>query len=278
MKTILFAPFDCLVKTHNQDFLLQKNEKLSFDNFPNKLFVYPIGKTGIIPFEISNQGNSAFYKILYKEDNQYIFLLGGIYSENVEIYSFPSATVEVSTRKLTFSNKSAKKILFLPYGCQQFDCGNLYHLIYVKFATPNEKAVCFYNSKNNKAKIFYADAIEKEGEEFILTSSIGKRVLLVSKEGLKEKEKVFTSALNINPFQVPLSFMECLKEKDFSSALNLLAPSLKESQNAQSLKEFFGDISYIFSIDNKSIFAISNGQAKIYTFSTSQGLICDVQD
>ena len=135
MKTIIYTSFDCLLKSENESLSLDRNEYASFDDFPSKLFVYPTGKTHRIPFEIYLHSPCPFYRVIEKKEKRLIFLLDGIIAENIEKHEFSfegrRSEIEISSKKIIFSSRNKKKVLTLPAGACQFECGNFHHINYV---------------------------------------------------------------------------------------------------------------------------------------------------
>ena len=285
MKTIIYTSFDCLLKSENESLALDRNEYASFDDFPSKLFVYPTGKTHRIPFEIYLHSPCPFYRVIEKKEKRLIFLLDGIIAENIEKHEFSfegrRSEIEISSKKIIFSSRNKKKVLTLPAGACQFECGNFHHINYVLFSLPEQQCLAAFNTSSGGAKVFYGQKIElaSSGFTIIKEEENSKQTFIVDREGLKIKESSHSSSvLSISKNLLPLRFLELLQEHDFSSALSLLAPNLLSCQNESSLKSFFGEISYIYPLDPLTIFTISNGENKIFYFTIENNKISDISN
>lgn len=279
METILFTPYDCLVRADGKEHFIEKNQKLEFSNLPSSLAVYPTSQKRIIPFMVAKDEKSPFYKIVKNKQQLFIFLIDGLFVRSSEIYRFPQyeCSVEISSHQIAFITRNSRKEVDLPSPSKDVQCGNFGHIIYLLLNQPNEKILLCFNAKNNLFKLFYAQELSITKNGFSLRQANGvRKELFVDKEGLKIKEGgsilYFTSPLNI-----PLCFMECLKEKEYSRALSFLSPSLA-SQTEEELFSFFGEIDYIFPINTQEIFAIAGGEGKVYSFATEGGKIQEISD
>lgn len=280
MKTIIYSPYECLIKTHNEEHLIEKNKSLLLNETPNNIFVYPTGETKVLPFVITDK-SSPYYSIINKNGQLLIFLINGFYCQTIEKHHFSyngiSSEIEVSTKKITFSNKTTKKEIALPSPALNIICKNAFHINYVIFDCNDKTQLILFNSMNGKVRLYEGDTIEQD-KNIITVNSDGKKVVLsIDKEGLKEKEKSGHKILS-NPLFPALNFMNYLKDGDFASARKLLSPALQESQSQQSLYEYFGDVSYIFPIDYRTIFSLTNKGGKIFFFEIENGKIADIND
>ena len=256
---------------------MQKNDKICFEHFPQKLYVYPAGKSSLIPFEIIPGQESVFYKRVEKDNTQLIFLLDGVFVENVQVHTFQNATLELSRRQAAFKTKTAKKILTLPQESCKFKWGEFHHICYLVFSSQSEQTLVCFNAKTAGLRLFHGQAIEITKDGFFISSPIQRKTLIVDSVGLKEKEvSSLGGEVSSNPFLIPSAFMECIKDKNYSRALTFLSPSLAKDE--ASIKGFFKEVSFVFTIDPKNIFAISNGQGKIFSFELSEGKIIDITD
>lgn len=279
MKTKIFAPFDCVVRTEKEEFFISKNDHFSFEQAPKTIAVYPTKESGIIPFAIDINSPSIFYKILEKDGVCNIFLLNGLYVEDVLIHSFPqqSTAVEISNKKISFQTKTERKEIDLPPACKDFQCDNFGFICYCIFSHLDEKVLLCFNCKTQGLKTFYAQNISVTKNGFILSLANGQQQeLYVDTSGLRQKEgsriKLFA-----NPFNIPLCFMQCVQAKDYEGARSFLAASLL-SYDENSLRDFFGNVEYLHPISNNEIFAMCSGQAKIFSFSLNAGKIEDIND
>lgn len=283
MKTILYTTFDCLIKTQSEDFFIAANDNLSIDVGSNPIYVYPTGKSKLLPFTVNTNAQSPFYKIIEKDDKKLIFLLDGLYVQGIDIYHFShngqSSKVQISSKEIHFSTKTTKKIISLPAGCDNFKCGNLHHINYATFSNVSGDTLIAFNTKNGKLKTFEAATIKRHENTFTINYDDGRQTtLFVDKDGLKIKDRSSFSNALANPLYVAKNFMEKIKEGEFNSALEHLSSSLKENHTEKSLQDFFGEVSFIFPIDMHNIFALSNGKEKLYSFEIERGKIADICD
>lgn len=289
MKTIIYTSFECLIKTEDFEETLEQNQHLSFDAQPHSLVVYPIGKTSRPSFEINFENfTSQFYRIVQKEDKLLVFLLDGIYVKNYKLYTLScegeKCEIEIGTSEASFACGKNKKILNLPIQIISTECGHFRHIAYIKAISNEGEHLLAYNTKNSNTKMFKGESIEISQEGFSVEKSASgydkiKEEYVVTKEGLKIKERLF-SPLNHNPSNemICYHFMNRILNGDFDNALALLSPSLQSSLSANSLREFFGKVSYIFPLSAESCFAISNSKNKIYKFSLSNNKITEISD
>lgn len=283
MKTTIYTSYDCLLKTSTWQRNLDKNNSLSFDDLEEDIFVYPTGKCKIIPFTITKNESNIFYKTIIHNGRLLIFLIDGIFVENVLLYNFSfngrSSKVSLSNKVIHFSTKSTKKIISLTNKFEQFICKNCFHINYVICKSEKYNLLIFFNTLNGKIKTYECKDISLNNKEFVITSFYDEKITLyIDKDGLKVKEKTTKLQIYPNPLYVAKNFMEEIKKEEYTSALNLLSDNLKENQTIYSIKEYFGEISFIYPIDLYTIFAISNGNGKIYTFEIDRGKITEIND
>ncbi len=290
MPLIIYSPYKCIVKNGQNSCELDQNAHLIIDN-AQIVSIYPVGKSKRYAFNVDiNEKNSKFYRIIEKDDKYLIFLLDGILSENVELYSFNyqniSSLVEISNSCLTFSTDKFKNIISLPTPIKDYKCGQYLHIIYFLYSKNDTQTMIAYNVKNNKAKVFKGDEIQLLDNGFKITSydkGIYREInedFIIDKDGVKNSSKTFTlaqNALQLNKLLV-FNFISAIKNEDYSSAHQLLSMSLQEKINQEALKKYFGQISYFYLIDDKTVFAISNGENIIYNFSIDDKSILDITD
>ena len=290
MKTVvIYSPYKCLIKNEKEEVVLDENEHLIIDN-PSKLFVYPLGKTTNYSFfiDLKNEDNK-FYRLIEKDNKTLIFLLDGLLTENVDLYFFQyndiKSEIEVKNQSIVFSCNNHKKIITLPVKVEKYSCGNFYHINYFHYTDQNGENIITYNNKNNNAKLFKGDEIEILENGFTVKTNekgLYKKVnedYFVDEEGLKSGAKTFSLTDNVAPNELALfNFMNALKKEDYQSAYDLLDKTLQDKISQQTLKEYFGKISYYYVIDNKTCFALSNNKNMIYTFSLNEKYITDISD
>ncbi len=289
MKTIIYTSFDCLIKGENIEEVLQENQHLSFENVPARLSVYPINKKGMPSFEIDFQKqHNLFYRIVEKDEKMLVFLVDGIYAQNflVQTISCENNTcqIEIGKNEVIFACNKNKKILKMPEDILSSKCGHFHHIAYAKLEANEVDYLVAYNTKNYKTKILKSEKVEITENGFILSGTAdgyndGQEEYIVTKEGLKIKSKKF-STLSHPQIKETLCyrFLSSVKKTDFSSAFSMLSLSLQKKVSEASLKDYFGNISYLFPLDEKTCFAISNNKSTMYTFSISNNKIEEIFD
>ncbi|MBQ8792943.1 MAG: hypothetical protein IJZ62_05025 [Clostridia bacterium] len=283
MKTIIYTTFDCLVKTPSWEKFVKEGENISLESLPENVYVYPTGKAKLIPFPLIPSQPAPFYKIIEKDDRRLIFLIDGLYVKSIDKHSFSyngkTSEVEISRKEIRFSTKHTKKVITLPSECGDFKCGNAFHINYVIFSCKRGQLLILFNTLNTRIKTFEGQSIEQKEGDFIITShNEGKTILYIDKDGLKMREKPKACKIFSNPLFIAKNFMEEIKNGEFDSALGHLSPQLQESQTASSLQEYFGEVSLIFPLDLYTIFALSSGKEKLYTFEIQNGKIVEISD
>ena len=110
---VIYSPYPCLVKAGDKEMTINENEHLNLDAIM-PIYVYPTGKTKRYSFMIDfNILNSQFYSIIEKDDRVLVFLIDGLLSQNVDIFSFRynniDSEIEVSSHEITFKTKENKQ-------------------------------------------------------------------------------------------------------------------------------------------------------------------------
>lgn len=289
MKTIIYSPYDCLVQTTDNKFFLSLNEHLEIDEMFDTLKIYPTGKSKKYSFEVDvKETDSPFYRVIKKDDKNLIFLLDGLVAENVDIFSFEydnnKSFVEIEKDKITFKTSAKQKIIYPPSKIKNVECGNFKHIDYVKFDGTNKKFFVAYNIFTNKTKLFQGEDIVVNENGIVITTennNFYKKIVeeyFIDDDGLKSRSKVFLRKESFSPQLITFVFMNYIKQRDYDGAFDLLHPSLKKELPTQSLKSYFGDISYFYLIDLQTAFAISNGKNVIYEFTFADNKIIEIND
>ena len=289
MEIVIYSPFDCLIKTQNDEMLLDQNEHIIFEDKFEKIDVYPVNKNSRYSFSIDlDKESSPFYSIIKQPDKILIFLLDGLIAENVDLFDFSyngnESNVEIGKNQIIFKSNEHKKTITLPNEVTDVKCGNFKHINYVTFKDEEKCNIIAYNVTNNKTKLFQGENIEITDNGFVITNernNFYKKIVeeyIVDEQGLKSKSKVFSQKESFPDSLVPYMFMNSLKLKDYENAIQFLSDELKNKLNPQALKNYFGDISYFYIIDQTTAFAIANGKNLIYSFKTSQNKIYDILD
>lgn len=288
MKTVIYTSFPCLIKVNEIEETLSQNENLIIDENCEKLLVYPLQK-GKISFEINlSIHENNFYRIIERGGKRLVFLIDGLYAENAEICEFKyqniKSKVEVYPQKVVFSNSDCKKIIHLSEKYLSYKCGNIKFIDYCILENlDNGNTLIAYNAQKNTARVFNADEIKLDDEGFVLNSSAFgytsiSQHLYIDDEGLKIRKKDFISASSqlVPEETIPYQFLNSIKYGDYEKGLNMLAPQLNDRLNCESLKSYFGDISYFYMLNPNTAYAISNNQNVIYEFQVKDQKICEI--
>lgn len=289
---IIYTPYDCLIKTKTEQNFLEKNQHLILENYnAQKISVYPISKNSKYSFNIniSEQKDSNLYSIIEKDENLLVFLLDGLIAENVKIYNFTfqnkRSAIEVSSQKIVFSTENNKKIILLPSESKNFICGNFNHIIYAKFSDSYNEKIIAYNTLTNHAKMFSGDNIDINKNGFIIKNNSStsyqniQSEYFIDNQGLKIKSKSLIPSDRFLPEElISYNFMESIKNNDYKNALSYLSENLQSKINETTLKNYFGDISYFYTIDKNSCFTISDNKNILYDFSISNNKINEITD
>ena len=287
MKTIIYTSFPCLVKLDEKQENLTKNENLIIDEDFEKLLIYPTER-GRISFEVDiNEKENNFYRIIERGGKRLIFLLDGLYAENCEICEFEyngiKSKIEIYQRKVIFSGRESKKIIHLNKKYRDFKYGNFKYIDYCLLNNyDNNCTLIAYNSQKNTAKVFNAKEILIDENGFsLIDSAFGyssiSQILYVDEEGLKVRKKDFISSSLSTPTEtLSYQFLNSVKIGDFDKALSMLSPNLNNRLNKDSLKAYFGNISYFYMLNPQSAYAISNDKNVVYEFQIENNKIRDI--
>ena len=283
MEKILYSSFDCLVKCGESQETLSVNEKIIIDN-DLPIIIYPTTKDRL-SFCVDIDTPSPFYRVKKYNNKIYIFLIGGLHAENVICknlsYNGTKYKIEVATKTITFSSDNDKKIICLASTPKNLQFGNFLFIGYILFDNDSKQTLIAYNSKKNTAKIFSGDKIEIEKDGFTIYKSpdFYNNVIeryYVDSAGLKVLDKNFTIEEKTPPEKICYKFMSAIKCGDYKNALSILSPTLSQKLNEKGLKQFFGDLSYFYMLDESTAFAISNNKNIIYEFFVDNDKICDI--
>lgn len=288
MKTIIYTSFPCIIKLNNEQESLSQNENLVIEQDFDKILVYPAQK-GKISFEVSlNEHETSFYRIIERDNKRLIFLLDGLYAENAEICEFEykgiKSRIEVYPHKTIFSGRDSKKIIHLNQQYRSFKYGNIKFIDFCLLTNFNdEKTLIVYNAKKNTAKVFNGSDIKEEENGFsISTSAFGyssiTQELYVDEDGLKVRKKNFIqSATNLAPEEtLAYQFLNSIKYGDYEKCLTMLDSELFDRLNCESLKAYFGNISYFYMISPYSAYAISDNKNIIFEFQIKNNKINEI--
>ena len=285
---VIYSPYPCLVKAGDKEMTINENEHLNLDAIM-PIYVYPTGKTKRYSFMIDfNILNSQFYSIIEKDDRVLVFLIDGLLSQNIDIFSFRynniDSEIEISSHEITFKTKEHKKKIYIYSTPKNVECGNFYHIDYSLLEFENGSILIAYNVKNNSAKQFKGDKIELKDNGFTVQSSknfydMATWEYKIDKEGLKIKDKTFAMANQKYPFElIPFQFMTAVQNDDTSMITSLLSDEILKKIDIVNIKKYFGHIDYFYMIDYKTCFAISDKQNVIYEFYLKENKIDEIVD
>lgn len=287
MKTIIYTSFPCIIKLNNLQENLTQNENLEIVEDFEKISVYPIEK-GRISFEINVQEKeTSFYRIIERNGKRLIFLIDGLYAENADIYPLEyngiKTKIEVYPQKVVFSGIESKKIVHLNQKYKSFKCGNFKFINYCLLANiSGDSTLIAYNTKKNTAKVFNAQEINLDIDGWTLVNtafgytSITQH-LYVDDEGLKTRKKDFiSSSLSCPEETLPYQLLSAIKFGDYEKGLSMLAPELKDRLNSESLKAYFGNISYFYMLSPLSAYAIADNKNIVFEFQVKDKKITEI--
>lgn len=289
-KIILYTSYDCLVKNKNEEQFLERNLHLIIDSPSSFIFIYPVNKTANYSFSIDTQHleNSIFYRFVIHNDTILIFLLDGLIAENTKIYNLNynnmKSDIFISKETITFSTKEYKKQIYIPYKILDFQCKNIKHIDLVLLNTERQKIILAYNIRNNNIKIFKGNEISFTTNGFSIFSQTNlykeiKETFIIDNDGLKIKEKTYTLSSSVkNPGLLIYNFMSLIKENNIIEAYNLLGETLKEKISTKELESFFKNITYFYTIDSQTCFAVKDNENILYSFKVVDNQIIDITD
>ena len=287
MKTILYTSFPCVVKFNESQESLTVNENLSFEEEFDKLWVYPTEK-GRISFEVTpHQQESSFYRIIERGNKRLIFLLDGLYAQNAEIAEFEyngvKSKIEIYPQKVVFLNKNNKKIIHLNQKYRSYKVGNKKYIDYCLLSNfDGQDTLLAYNAQKNTARVFNGDEIQEDDDGFRISySAFGYtsiiQQLYIDEDGLKVRKKDFISSGQSLPDEtLAYEFLSSFKLGDYSKCLSMLSAELNDRLSEESLKAYFGNISYFYMIDPHTAYAISNDKNVIFEFSVKNSKINEI--
>lgn len=282
MKLLVKTTYPCLIKTDKDACELEENDTLEVED-EQFLFVYP--QNGSIPFYIDtkNQNENQFVSII-KHKDQTIFLLEKTSSLTIQTkqqlnFSGKNCDVSISNNEICFETPSQK----LTYKCLH-NCKNhkvFKHLNYacVQFDTD------FYAYNTNKSKLlhFSGDELIFEGGILSITKKFNdsidreKSCKFKLEDDLVKNEEIFSHDTSNNFGElVPYRVMESILAKDYVFAMDSLNDNLKNQLDAESLKQFFGNINRFFPLSTTEFICISNSGKNYVSFVVDKNKIADI--
>ena len=287
---VIYTPYECVIKYKDKEEYLNDEQHLIIDKFNDEfIYIYPIGKSSNYSFKINlDKGSTNFYSIIKKDDKILIFLLDGILAENIDNFNYKykdtESSIQVSSNSILFVTEKKRKLITFPYKIQKFTCGSLYYIDYVLIQKDDNEQLIAYNVLNNKSKIFKGKKIKILKNEFTIlkNSDLYEEVIeeyKIDEEGLKIKNKSFSlTNRKLSENLTAFYFMNAIQNNDYTNAYTSISEDLKKNISEIELKNYFGDISYFYFIDQKTCFAISNNNNKIYEFIIKDNKINEILD
>lgn len=292
MKKIkIYSPYPCLIRQGQEQIEIESNEGVCLESDLLPLKVYPLKTTNkVYAFEIDSFcKDNHFYRIANSQGETLIFLLDGLLTENVNVYHFSyldyNSTLEIYTDKLVFAGEGHKKIIYLKNKPISTIAGNFKFIDYAKIVCQNRQTLVCYNVKVGNAKTFEGKEITITENGFNVENEDGgiydnmSKSYYVDDDGLKPQNQVYTLSTHTIPDKlVAFNFITLVKNGTLDDALKFLSPSLRKTIKSENLKQYFGNLEYVFMIDGESAFAIKNGNNIIYSFKINDGKIDEIYD
>lgn len=291
MKKIkIYSPYPCLIKQGKEQIEIESNEGVCLESDLLPLKVYPLKTTNkVYAFEINSFCNDGrFFRIAENQGETLIFLLDGLLTENVNIYNFSyldyNSTLEIYPERLIFATNGHKKIVHLKNKPVSTVVGNFKFIDYAKLVCQNKQTLVCYNVKTGNAKTFEGKEITITENGFNVEQDGGiydnlSKSYYVDDEGLKSQNQTYTLSTHTMPDKlVSFNFITLVKNGNFDDALKFLSPSLRKTIKRENLKQYFGNLEYVFMLDSESAFAIKDGNNVMYTFKVNGGKIDEIYD
>lgn len=287
---IIYTPYDCMVKYGDEQAELSQNEHLYIDYVRGDIAVYPVGKTDRYAFQINISNNrSTFYRIVEKEDKTLVFLLDGLLCENCDVHKFQyrgkDFSVDTCKNAVFFSSDASKCQVCLGNTPQNFTCGHFLHIAYAQFSQNEQDVILLYNINNGKMRKCVGDKITLDENGFTVKQNFHggfeavQQKFIVDNDGLKcLHQSVEAAETPMNEDLTAFQFMSAIKDRNFSLAHSMLCSSLQDKISIKTLSSYFGEISYLYMLDDCTCFALSDGQNVVYDFIVQNGKINDISD
>lgn len=278
MKKIeIYSPFDTLIVSKQGEQFLSSNEHLCIEN-EEKIFVYPVGKSPCYSFVLSPGFTSPFYKQISYKDKTMIFLLDGLLTNSYSLSTYSeggkTCNVKIGKEKIVFAIGADEKEVILPFEVNTFKDQKDGHIVTVLCQGDEKSFIVAFNLKTKKIKTFIGNKISLSDNGFSVQNNSSETEYVIDSEGLSRKTVKYNS---ISPCPA-VDFFSRLKEGDKLGAYNMLSSTLQTQISQPDFKSYFGQISYFFPLSENIVFAIANGQNKIYTLEISQNKIVEIDD
>ena len=135
-----------------------------------------------------------------------------------------------------------------------------------------QQAIVFDSANANISRL-QADKIEfKDGELVCENANLQQRHLITS-EGFIQNNNLQPSPRNAKTLCA--TFLQLLKEKQYSRANNLVCENLNSNQ--EKLAEYFGEFQNFFALDETKFVIIKKSGHNVVTFGLKDDKICDIQ-
>lgn len=278
MKIIeIYSPFDCLVVSLERQLFLSANEHLVLDD-EKEIFVYPINKTPCYSFTLNPNKSSPFYKSITQEDKTMIFLLDGLLSNTLNIYSFKingkTCDIKTGSEKVIFCYDNTEREVALSHQVKTFETNCVGHIAYAICHSEDYQTLIAFNLRNKNIKTLSGKRISILNNIIKIENDFAINEYCLDNDGLSVQSVKSLS----HPLVAGTNLFSCLKFGDYVSAYAMLSPSLQKNLSQADFKDFFGKISYFFPLSQTQIFALSNSQPKLYTITFSDDKIVEIED
>ena len=276
MKTFqLRSTFPCLVKWNGGEEFLDETAYLEFDS-PQKFCIYPaLPSRTALPFMLDTQSNLCPARIIDISQCRIFFLDAPEYSTTVkESLRVNSKTInfKISNNFVEIENDEMIKTCscIKPRSYQLFS-HDKFAILIIK-SDRAQQAIVFDSANANISRL-QADKIEfKDGELVCENANLQQRHLITS-EGFIQNNNLQPSPRNAKTLCA--TFLQLLKEKQYSRANNLVCESLNSSQ--EKLAEYFGEFQNFFALDETKFVIIKKSGHNVVTFGLKDDKICDIQ-
>ncbi len=271
---IIKTPYECLIKTEDEQTLLDENESLVLLP-PFSVCIYPVNKAISFILASDNLQTCEFYDVANYKQDTLICLKKTSTCENYSIVNISGCKLEIGERKFTIESEDWKKTILLPCSFDRYQTSVKNNIIMIKFIGKKQVLYAF-NKKTAQAHAFSGNKIDFNQEGFSVEEHNINKSYKISNQGLSGSNN--EEAACPLPQTLAYHFLEYIKKADLSSAHNLLSQNLQQNISKQALKTFFGSIKSVFYL-SPVCYAVQNEKGlKIYNFEVKQDKICDISD
>ncbi len=246
----LRSALPCLVKWQGGEEFLEDGLVLNF-NQPTRLFIYPAsGRREDVAFVLNMSLPSERVKVFHVEEETIFFL-----DENSSSSIAVKETISVGDKNIEFElDGDSVKIVNADKICSahilkpktyRLQSHENFAILKIK-ATSLEEAIVF-NSETNSITCIEAEKIEIVGGEIICEKQ-GREEKYIIADGTLSKIKSIEN-FSRNSKILGLSFLQMVKNKQYSAACNLLSENLHASEDK--IAAYFGEIKNILPLNEK---------------------------